>query len=66
MQTNNLFTTPAEIDKAVQDFKNLSTDPGWITFTRILDANIEVVTEKILNRDSESTEADMDRLRDNL
>lgn len=66
MRTSQLFTTPEEIDKAVSDFKNLSTSAGWLTFVRILDANIADVTDKILHKAPGATEADLDLLRNNL
>lgn len=66
MKNSQLFTTPEEIDKAIADFKNLQTHAGWLTLVRILNANIEEATDKILHKEPGVTEADLDRLRGNL
>lgn len=66
MKTTTLFTTPAEIEKAVSDLRALVASPGWGVIVSILDQNIAIVTEQILNKPEDATEDEMDRLRGNL
>lgn len=65
LKTTQLFTTPAEIDKAISDLRVLIASPGWGVIVSILDQNIAVVTEQIINK-GDADEAEMDRLRGNL
>jgi len=65
-----LFDTKEKIAAAVSGFTNLMAQPGWQLFEQIIDANIEVVSELILNgknlEGEEATKEETDRLRDKL
>lgn len=61
---NDLFDTQAKRESAVALFKELIAHPGWQLHCQIIDANIAILTEQILNRGAEQTEAMIDRFRD--
>lgn len=61
------FSNQAKINSAISNFKNLLNHPGWKLYLEILDANIEVVRNRLLNGvEGEETKDDIDRLRDKL
>lgn len=66
MKDKQLFSTPAQIDKALADFKNLQNSSGWATVKMILDANIKEVEKTILEKPGNIKEVELDRLRGNL
>ena len=66
MRTNQLFTTEEEINKAVADFKSGIGSNFWQVMCQVLDANIEIVKDKILHKPDGADEKEMDRLRGNL
>ena len=67
---DKLFDSEIKIKAAISDLTNLQSQAGWKLLEEILDANIEAVTELILdgkNLSGESaTEDETNRLRDKL
>ena len=62
----DLFDSQEKIDAAIADFTNLLQSPGWILYTKILDANIELIKRQLEEGTEEETKAEIDRLRDRL
>lgn len=63
---NTLFDTKDKIDMAVANFKDLKLHAGWQLLKQIVDANIEVLSEQILNGVEGDTKESIDRKRDKL
>lgn len=63
---DKLFDTPEKRKKAEISFSELAAHPGWILFTQILDANIEVTQNKLNDRTAEHTKEGDDALREKL
>jgi len=63
---DKLFDTEKKREAAIATFRMGMGSPFWQLMTQILEANIEVVTERILEGDEEATKEQMDRLRDKL
>lgn len=61
-----LFDTQEKRNEAIAKFTNLKNDPGWQLVCKILDANIEVITKKILEGVPDETKEYIDTLRDRL
>lgn len=70
---NTLFDTKGKRAAAVANFRNLLDNSGWGLIVKILDANIEIVTDFILRGKypaedglREGTREELDQLRDRL
>jgi len=61
----DLFDTEEKIEAAIDTLKIGMSTPFWELITKILRANIEFLTEQILNG-GDYTKEQMDRLRDKL
>ena len=61
-----LFNTPAKQRLGLNTFTNLKRYVGWKLVVQILQAQIEVLTEQIVNGFEGSTPEEMDRKRDKL
>lgn len=63
---DKLFDTPEKIADGLSALKSLIIQPGWLLLEKVLDANIEVVSNEILNGFDGDTKEQIDRLRDRL
>jgi|TARA_Y100000310_G_C20426505_1_gene689340 hypothetical protein len=63
---NDLFDTEKKREAAIVIFKTGINTEFWKLMIQILEANIEFVTEQILNGGEDTTKERMDRLRDRL
>lgn len=63
---NDLFSTKQKIEDGISSFKTLLDHAGWKLFCQIVDANIEVLKERLENGAENETKADVDRTRDKL
>lgn len=62
----DLFDTQEKAEQAIAAFMALKEVEGWKLVVAIIDANIEIVTQNILNGVNNETKEDIDRLRDRL
>jgi len=60
----DLFDTEEKKQRAVGQFRQLLSDPGWLLVVDVINANIEVLKDQIIAGDG--TREQMDRLRDSL
>ena len=66
MKSNDLFTTPEEINAAVANFKTLKRTVGWQLVAQIFEANIKELERQILQGFEGETKEQIDRKRDKL
>ena len=64
--TNNLFDTEEKVNKAIDSFNSLKSHPGWVLFKLVVEANIEVLEQRVLNGFEGETKEDIDRIRDKI
>jgi hypothetical protein len=62
----DFFDTSEKIESAVSNFKNLLNASGWKIFVEIVEANMDVVKDRILTGVEGETKEEIDRLRDKL
>jgi len=58
--------TPEEMEAAAANFKLLVESPGWKLLSEVINANIDVVRERIINGTENETTDSINRLRDKL
>jgi len=63
---DHLFSTEKKRQAALATFQTGINTPFWVLMKQILEANIEVITERILVGGEDVTKEQMDRLRDKL
>lgn len=66
MIEDTLLNTEAKRKSAIGAMTNLTNDEGWKLFVKILDANIEVLKDRIVKKPNDEKEAELDRLRDKV
>lgn len=62
----DLFDTEEKVNLGIAAFRGLLNDPGWKLLEQILDANIEILRERLENGTEEETKEDIDVLRKQL
>jgi hypothetical protein len=61
-----VFDTEEKVKSAVGSFRSLLSQPGWVLFQGIVDANIEIVKQQLEEGIDGETKEDVNRLRDKL
>ena len=62
----DLFDTAEKVELGIAAFRGLLNDPGWKLLEQILDANIEILRERLENGVEEETKEDIDVIRKQL